>query len=138
MAVVRFLTQSASSAFRLTARLLIDGAQSPTFQISSAPVVFRALRRVKSLRTDVTLHPSDELRSEEENPAEDRPHYLVAWSPSFAEEEEVEQEAPSARKRQTAVYKYTLGGAGEENKCTFYILIVFYGAIFGEEFPIVC
>lgn len=72
----------------------------------------------------------------------------MAWSPSFTEEEEVEQEAGElsvlgrlgipTRKRQTAVYKYTLGGAGEENKCTFYILIVFYGAIFGEEFPIVC
>lgn len=42
-----------------------------------------------------------------------------------------------ARKCHIDVYKYTLGGAGEENKCTIYILIVFYGAIFREVFPIV-
>lgn len=41
------------------------------------------------------------------------------------------------RKCHIEVYKYILGGAGEENKCTIYILIVFYGAIFGEVFPIV-
>lgn len=41
------------------------------------------------------------------------------------------------RKCHIDVYKYTLGGAGEENKCTIYILIVFYGAIFREVFPIV-
>lgn len=35
-------------------RLLIERAQYLRFQISSAPIVFRALRRVKSLRTDVT------------------------------------------------------------------------------------
>lgn len=42
-----------------------------------------------------------------------------------------------ARKCHIDVYKYTLGGAGEKNKCTIYILIVFYGAIFREVFPIV-
>lgn len=35
------------------------------------------------------------------------------------------------------VYKYCLGGAGEGKKCTIYILIVFYGAIFRKVFPIV-
>lgn len=35
------------------------------------------------------------------------------------------------------VYKYTLGGGGQENKYTIYILIVFYGAIFRMVFPLV-
>lgn len=35
------------------------------------------------------------------------------------------------------VYKYALGGAGEESKCAIYILILFYGAIFRKVFPIV-
>lgn len=41
------------------------------------------------------------------------------------------------KKCHLGVYKYSLGGAGEENKCTIYILIVFYGAIFRKVFPIV-
>lgn len=41
------------------------------------------------------------------------------------------------RKCNIDVYKCTVGGAGEENKFTIYILIVFYGAIFREVFPIV-
>lgn len=35
------------------------------------------------------------------------------------------------------VYKYALGGAGEESKCAIYILILFYGAIFRKVFSIV-
>lgn len=41
------------------------------------------------------------------------------------------------RKSHIGVYKYWLGGAAQENKCTIYILIVFDGTIFREVFPLV-
>lgn len=46
-------------------------------------------------------------------------------------------EGNKTRKCHKDAYKYTIGGAGEENKCTIYILIVFNGVIFRKVFPIV-